>query len=88
MLFPLILSLSLNLALTGLTLFSYKVLDRKNREQVRERQAHAATTKELLDRLMYVTNKPWVPTPRETAQAVEEELDEDTQLALAGWTEV
>lgn len=87
MLFPLLLSLSLNLALTGLTLFSLKLLSKKERALERKDAAHKQTVQELLDRLMHVTGKPWVPTPRETKAAVEGELDEDTQLALQGWTD-
>lgn len=86
MLTALILSLGLNLLLGSITLFSHKALERKNREQIRERQSHAATTKDLLDRLMHSEGRTWTPPP--VSVPTEEVIDEETKLMMEGWKEV
>lgn len=85
MLLALVLSLTLNLLLGGLTLFYFKSLEKKDRRNERERLAHVAVEREFLDRIMHLSGKTWVVPPRELPKEEEELLDEETQMMLAGW---
>ena len=86
MLTALILSLSLNLGLTGLSLFHLKNLREKDRAWVRESRRYADMISGLLDRLMHATGQTWTPPPRPVKD--EELIDEELQKQLEGWREV
>ncbi len=62
-----------------------KVLRGNNRNMERQKNVSNARESELIDRIMHMNGVTWTAPPR--TEKPEEDIDENTKLALAGWQE-
>lgn len=62
-------------------MYRRRTVEAMQREHARREAAQAAQIRDLIDRIMYLTDRPWSPPPAELAQApLTRDLYEDFSL--------